>query len=118
MTTEKQIREAKDKMPFASAGDCARGEAEEYLRTYEPVLRDCLQQALDMRWRPIESAPKDGTKVLVYRPIFVDRYITEIGIDWWDKWDGAPEGCWMKSRVDVQPTHWMPLPKPMEGGDV
>ena len=118
MTTEKQIREAEDWFNNLLA-NYYDGQAEIGKNINHIVrIRSCLQQALDMRWKPIESAPKDGTKVLVYRPIFVDRYITEIGIDWWDKWDGAPEGCWMKSRVDVQPTHWMPLPKPMEGGDV
>lgn len=58
-------------------------------------------------WLPIESAPKDGTYVML----------------WWPYWsDHAMDGCWddrgywigcrsLAERADgPQPTHWMPLP--------
>ena len=58
-----------------------------------------------MEWKPIETAPKDGTEILV-----------------WDKWDRTA-AYW--SEVDkiwrvagaleddlATPTHWMPLPDP------
>lgn len=85
-----------------------------------------------MTWQPIESAPKDGTEVLVW---FRGRcVVAEFGAIWhpdnkhWyvrnapteqdDKSnivqqidpptiDGRPiPGCW------IGPTHWMPLPDP------
>jgi len=59
-------------------------------------------------WREIATAPKDGSRVLVYRPDATSR--RKIGIDSRtpDKFDGA----WQHSRPDEQPSHWMPLPAP------
>ena len=51
-------------------------------------------------WQPIETAPKDGTPILVFDEgaiciaTFADDY-------WWD--NGA---------MTIPPTHWMPLPDP------
>jgi hypothetical protein len=53
-------------------------------------------------WQPIETAPRDGTRVLVWGP-----HDPEPDIWFWDKhtgWAGA--------------THWMPLPAPpMDSAD-
>lgn len=56
-------------------------------------------------WRPIETAPKDGSAIL-----------TPEGITWWHK------ESWMSGRWEccgngdaftfMGPTHWMPLPAP------
>ena len=65
-------------------------------------------------WQPIETAPKDGTWILVYKPFklygfndskwFVDKYIV--------RWD---DECWNISMTFedkvIYPTHWMPLPE-------
>jgi hypothetical protein len=67
-------------------------------------------------WKPIESAPKDGTLILLYCPddepcIVVGNYYRDEEMDgeWWlyaDELltDACPEGA--------KPTHWMPLPPP------
>jgi hypothetical protein len=57
-------------------------------------------------WQPIETAPKDGTRVLV----------------WWEHWSAYPVVSYFKhgrwngeiacSEGDEQPTHWQPLPEP------
>lgn len=61
------------------------------------------------KWRPISTAPKDGTYIIVYRPKFDGGYIPRVGIDYWSE---KLHGVWAKSRKDTPPTHWMPLPDP------
>ena len=77
-----------------------------------------------MQWQPIETAPKDGTEVLLYAPgrltygawtepsdvpeiKYRDGFAPEP--EWeefapfWSSWDGG-------FTEDHPPTHWMPLP--------
>jgi hypothetical protein len=49
-----------------------------------------------MTWQPIETAPKDGTEVLLYHP--------DLGMACWPWW--GRQGPWHEV------THWMPLPPP------
>jgi hypothetical protein len=56
-------------------------------------------------WRPIETAPKDGTRALL-----LDLWGNpEIG-----RWIGAPHDHWSVDgfRSVPAPTHWQPLPTP------
>lgn len=61
-------------------------------------------------WQPIETAPRDGTDIIVYRPNFDGDYIPEVGTDYW--MTKLIEPTWAKSRRDCQPTHWQPFPAP------
>lgn len=55
-----------------------------------------------MEWQPIETAPKDGTPVLVATAFWVrDAY-----------WSHAFEGWYSNHSAVPPPTHWMPLPPP------
>ena len=60
-------------------------------------------------WRPIETAPMDGTEVLVFTPM--DGVVSS----------AYRYGCWQKLITVMdggntnEPTHWMPLPEPPEG---
>ena len=54
-------------------------------------------------WQPIETAPKDGTEILVYRQNYL---MQPIGVDKFNKY-----GQWTYSDSNHNPTHWMPLPK-------
>ena len=67
-----------------------------------------------MEWRKIETAPKDGTKVLVSDGAHVwlsSRKITQegskgmptVGHDWHSGYTG---------HKTTYPTHWMPFPEP------
>lgn len=85
-------------------------------------------------WRPIETAPRDGTAILIFEPkghygqldnwemprgvvahsyrsddprlIRFDDYRYAVG--YW-----RPGGGWgNRNCADVEPTHWMPLPTP------
>lgn len=68
-------------------------------------------------WQPIETAPRDGT------PVIVARHMDEFGwIRGWARWaggDGFVSG-WVSYGFDpvmgelglAHPTHWQPLPAP------
>ena len=62
-----------------------------------------------MTWQPIETAPTDGTEVLVYaRGSYAVAFWS--GKEWRDMGDIGWAG--MYGDDGNQPTHWMPLPEP------
>lgn len=67
-----------------------------------------------MNWQPIDTAPKDGTWLLLFRPGKEGNRIAEARWrgNWMDKgsyeW-GGNSWCYPENS---QPTHWMPLPPP------
>ncbi len=56
-------------------------------------------------WRLIETAPKDGTRILVYRPGSEGH---KTGIDRWKR----EYKSWYHSKPANPPRYWMPLPRP------
>lgn len=74
-------------------------------------------------WKPIESAPKDGTKILALcQPTYYETGksmpFSYINVVWWRKRVEDDHNKWRHSLNDsvAQPTHWMPLPDaPTEG---
>lgn len=84
-------------------------------------------------WQPIETAPKDGTEVLLWRRdsgVFLGRWIApeefmnevEMNQALLDGEEDRAESDWFYAdflyggRVtDGTPTHWMPLPEPPKG---
>ncbi len=65
-------------------------------------------------WQPIETAPRDGTEVLILRD-------GRLALGWWsdDPYRPEPVPFWHGTDVHdygkkwaqkTQPTHWMPLP--------
>jgi Protein of unknown function (DUF551) len=58
------------------------------------------------KWQPIETAPRDGTMVLVFRAPETGYEKRVYGVDY------TKGGEWWLSRTQMQPTHWMPLPPP------
>lgn len=81
-----------------------------------------------MNWQPISTAPRDGTAVLVMSDDWPgtpsgraeecnghNTYVAE----WWEAESDDDEGEWVcymdmpsEPRCPIEPTHWMPLPKP------
>jgi len=60
-------------------------------------------------WQPIETAPKDGTPILVYE----EDWGYPISIRWhqpWQKW--VLNGVLLDLGSWGQPQIWMPLPEP------
>lgn len=58
-------------------------------------------------WQPIETAPRDGTTILLFAPAW------ENAVTGWtfgdDEWQDCP---FNPNRLDYRPTHWQPLPSP------
>ena len=72
-------------------------------------------------WQPIETAPKDGTRVLLYRPGGWPSARVTVGNYSDERYHTRPRPYWthdlerMEGKVATrhrQPTHWMPLPAP------
>ena len=57
-------------------------------------------------WQPIETAPKDGTKILI---TVGDNLV---GVGYWDNDTSGLWALWLSSIERMRPTHWMPLPAP------
>lgn len=77
-------------------------------------------------WRPIATAPRDGTPILAYNPV-VGVYSTAFTTRWTGQttewragtYGGYPCGFWPNGidsypfgKWDCQPTHWQPQPEP------
>ena len=58
------------------------------------------------RWQPIETAPKDGSYVLL-----AGKRREDIASGYWPQSAYAGNGAWIWPFVHKHPTHWMPLPK-------
>ena len=81
-------------------------------------------------WQPIETAPKDGTAVLVMRNTWPGIRggrarrcdgINTVVAEWWANESGG-SGAWIcymgltqDPKCPFEPTHWMPLPEPPKG---
>jgi hypothetical protein len=73
-------------------------------------------------WRPIATAPKDGTRILVFTRWagdFLNDAFDYIQIAFWDGgnltgdvWHREPG--WELEKIG-SPTHWLPLPPPPSG---
>jgi len=62
-------------------------------------------------WQPIESAPKDGTRILTIDADFDSHEGADVA-----RYTGAFGGAWLDNSKHIPktiyPTHWMPLPTP------
>jgi hypothetical protein len=103
---------------------------EEYVLGRKGAIEDCIESAdiykamiesapkHDSEWMPIETAPKDGTRILLYRPLAEATHDEKIDIK-----RGTPinHGCWAETIPSGSngvnytdgycfATHWMHLP--------
>jgi hypothetical protein len=68
-----------------------------------------------MEWEVIETAPKDGTAILVYIPSVheTERYTTVSWDTLRSRWLLCQTGWYADDySVHGEPSHWMPLPEP------
>lgn len=93
-----------------------------YLEVQE--LRTALSEAEQRKndeWKPIETAPKDGSKVILFTVHPGDDFgepFSKVQIGSWQEGNGLPidhdfyrEPEWETQWVG-EPTHWRPLPSP------
>ena len=57
------------------------------------------------RWAPIDTAPRNGTRVLLYRAGFAE----DVAVCWWS--EGVDEWEAVCGNSFPEPTHWMALPE-------
>jgi hypothetical protein len=71
------------------------------------------RQEVIMAWQPIETAPKDGTEILIVR---AEEDSAAYRVAYWDEDGDVPYMWHVSDAVDGfnhhkdLPTHWMPLP--------
>jgi hypothetical protein len=89
------------------------------------VIQNWSRRLRMMEWQPIETAPKDGTVVLLFCPASWDTNGVRVAF-WYpgevNPPDGAPDGDagWYDDETGShpmtlhyeEPTHWMPIPDP------
>jgi hypothetical protein len=66
-------------------------------------------------WQPIETAPRDGTSVLLFDGEIHEGFWDEVDFN---EFSGTPVMSWNYGNLswiddtNFWPTHWMPLPSP------
>ena len=61
-----------------------------------------------MEWQQIETAPKDGTEILLACAL----PLVDIGLCYWRNDNVMVGWTWGLGKEFRNPTHWMPLPDP------
>ena len=59
-----------------------------------------------MEWKPIETAPKDGSQVPVWNQYNPNGEWPFMGV-----WDGHAWRIHIDGQI-IYPTHWLPIPEP------
>jgi hypothetical protein len=59
-------------------------------------------------WQPMDTAPKDGTEILLYGRCERDGqfFAADCNVGWWEE----TEDMWTTRELPIDPSHWMPLP--------
>lgn len=75
----------------------------------------------DDDWLPIDTAPKDGTEVVLFVPTYMENpvavYRYEIDTVSGGIWNGIDGWMYADQSGEDAPTHWRPLPAPPETTD-
>ncbi len=83
----------------------------------DAILSLLREEGVDLEgWRPIESAPKDGTAIIAYCVHANSKYATNSIQEGWEypviaKWIDHNGGGWTWHGMAGTFTHWRPLPK-------
>jgi hypothetical protein len=88
---------------FAAVGKIQQNTADLWVKTVEEAVNS-------LEWRAIETAPKDGEVILLYK--VDERYSGPFTITGFWSTDDVWWPC--AGAYEVKPTHWKPLPAPPE----
>ena len=111
--TLRETLAAMEKYIYAIPALCRGEEVACALHVSSPIkeLRSEIERLKAGGWQPIETAPKDGTWILVYTPENEEfkggHSVATWAMNTWI-YDGMCPEEW-------PPTHWMPLPQPPQG---
>jgi hypothetical protein len=83
-----------------------------YIKAWE-LIAPAIEQGMDhvRGWQPIETAPKNGSDIILWGPCRPDGdtrpYARDANVGWWcaDHWR-------TRTNEVCNATHWMPLPLP------
>ena len=85
------------------------------------LIAEVEARTLERAWQPIETAPKDGTHILLANESGTSEGGWLSDIDHGAEWEGqiGMAGWWRADGTDWPCTHWQPLPslKPGQGAD-
>jgi hypothetical protein len=93
----------------------------------EADLRTLLSAVDGDGWRPIETAPKDGSRILVFDEMAADNESPVVMVAWLNdaerhnrkRFAWCVPGSWQDEQgghcTADRPTHWRPLPAPPQG---
>lgn len=83
-------------------------ELEERCKVFHEEISELLEKLKQFEWRPIESAPRDFSNVLVIDEDFQDQPFTAF----YSKDDSVTRDGWyvLLTQRRVYPTHWLPTP--------
>ncbi len=84
--------------------------AEQAAEEVAAAIRALPMPAGGAGWRPIETAPRDGTSILCYAPGTPDRAAVRRTDYWW-----LEQNAFAHMRPSQPYTHWQPLPAAPEG---
>jgi hypothetical protein len=79
------------------------GQAEEITKLRQQLAKPAVE------WMPIESAPKDGTEILLCT---LNPVLPDIGLCYWRDDNVMTGWTWGLGHGFTNPTHWQPLPNP------
>ena len=103
MTAEENRREFEE---WAESKNFSLPKGNRYISPATDIAWESWQAARERKWKPIETAPRDGTRFLA---IEKDNSISVVMAG--ESYDG--DFIWYNMEmIHVIATHWMPLPTP------
>lgn len=93
-----------------AAKENGRSFSEQVVKLCEYALR--VKPDARAAWQPIETAPRDGSFVLIFSPVALEPLLYIASFNEFE--EDLDPGEWTDPSLYLvpDPTHWMPLPEP------